>query len=85
MEEVDEREIFGGSENKLTMRQTYTHNFQCMYLLANYPFDTQVIFWIVLIGHAFQLLGVLNPHGGEGLGKIQHRLEAKKFGDGAGS
>ena len=42
-EEVDEREIFKGSENKLTMRQTYTHEFQCMYRLHEYPFDTQVM------------------------------------------
>ena len=43
VEEVDEREIFKGSENKLTMRQTYTHEFQCLYLLQNYPFDAQVV------------------------------------------
>ena len=40
--EVDEREIFKGSENTLTMTQTYTHRFQCQYRLGNYPFDTQV-------------------------------------------
>ena len=40
--EVDESEIFKGSENGLTMRQTYTHRFQCNYLLSRYPFDTQV-------------------------------------------
>ena len=42
MGEVDESEIFKGSENGLTMRQTYTHRFQCNYLLSRYPFDTQV-------------------------------------------
>ena len=42
VEEVDEREIFRGSENKLTMRQTYTHKFQCLYRLHEYPFDAQV-------------------------------------------
>ena len=42
VEEVDEREIFMGSENKLTMRQTYTHKFQCLYRLHEYPFDAQV-------------------------------------------
>ena len=33
------------------MRQTYTHRFQCRYLLHRYPFDTQVItiFIIVII------------------------------------
>ena len=40
-EEVDEREIFKGSENRLIMRQTYTHKFQCVYQLDNYPFDKQ--------------------------------------------
>ena len=42
MGEVDESEIFKGAENGLTMRQTYTHRFQCNYLLSRYPFDTQV-------------------------------------------
>ena len=41
MEEVDEREMFKGSENRLTLKQTYTHEFQCLYDLANYPFDKQ--------------------------------------------
>ena len=40
--EVDEREIFKGSENRLKMTQTYTHKFQCHYELGNYPFDEQV-------------------------------------------
>ena len=40
-EEVDEREIFEGSENTLTMNQTYTHQFQCLFDLRNYPFDRQ--------------------------------------------
>ena len=40
--EVDEREIFKGSENNLTMTQTYTHKFQCQYQLEKYPFDKQV-------------------------------------------
>ena len=42
MEEVDEAEIFQGGENTLTMYQTYTHEFQCVYQLKRYPFDTQV-------------------------------------------
>ena len=41
LEEVDEREIFKGSENRLIMTQTYTHEFQCVYRLDNYPFDKQ--------------------------------------------
>ena len=39
---MDEREIFEGSENTLNMTQTYTHEFQCVYQLDSYPFDTQV-------------------------------------------
>ena len=41
VEEVNEREIFKGSENTLTMDQTYTHQFQCIFDLRNYPFDRQ--------------------------------------------
>ena len=43
VEEVDEREIFKGSENRLVMSQTYTHEFLCRYALFKYPFDQQVI------------------------------------------
>ena len=42
IEEVDEAEIFKGAENRLTMYQTYTLEFQCKYELQRYPFDTQV-------------------------------------------
>ena len=42
VEEVDEAEIFYGGENKLTMTQAYTWEFQCEYKLQQYPFDTQV-------------------------------------------
>ena len=41
--EVDEAEIFEGAENRLTMNQTYTWEFQCKYELQHYPFDIQVI------------------------------------------
>ena len=41
-EVVDETRIFRGSENRLTMQQTYAHKFQCFYNLETYPFDTQV-------------------------------------------
>ena len=41
VDEVDEREIFEGSENRLIMIQTYTHEFQCVYKLESYPFDAQ--------------------------------------------
>ena len=40
--EVDEAEIFKGADNRLTMNQTYTWEFQCKYELSRYPFDTQV-------------------------------------------
>ena len=45
IEEVDEAEIFEGAENRLTMNQTYTLEFQCYYELRRYPFDTQVNIW----------------------------------------
>ena len=41
-EEVHEIEIFNGEENRLMMQQIYTHQFQCVYQLQLYPFDTQV-------------------------------------------
>ena len=50
LEEVDETEIFKGGENRLTMYQTYTHEFQCVYQLTRYPFDTQVTYlWNMMI------------------------------------
>ena len=39
---LDETEIFKGTENSLVLVQSYTHKFQCVYQLENYPFDTQV-------------------------------------------
>ena len=47
MTDIDEAEIFKGSENSLRMEQTYTHAFQCVFELSNYPFDTQVNFYVV--------------------------------------
>ena len=41
-EVADEIEIFKGTENSLSMVQSYTHEFQCVYQLEEYPFDTQV-------------------------------------------
>ena len=43
LEQVDEAEIFEGSENKITLSQTYSKRFHCTYLLHDFPFDTQVI------------------------------------------
>ena len=42
VEVLDEIEIFAGAENRLTLSQTYTKSFQCVYNLKSYPFDTQV-------------------------------------------
>ena len=44
LEQLHETEFFRGSENRLTMNQTYTKEFQCSYNLVRYPFDTQVTF-----------------------------------------
>ena len=41
-DQVDEAEIFAGSENSLRMIQVYKRKFQCQYVLDRYPFDTQV-------------------------------------------
>merc|ERR1712218_264468 len=43
-EVLDEIEIFKGDENSLSMVQSYIHEFQCVYQLDKYPFDTQVRF-----------------------------------------
>ena len=47
--EIDEAEVFEGSENTLMMTQTYTREFQCKYLLQKYPFDTQVLINFLMI------------------------------------
>ena len=41
-EVLDETYLFKGDENSLVMTQSYTHDFQCVYQLQRYPFDTQV-------------------------------------------
>ena len=46
-EEADETEVFQGEENTLTMNQTYSKDFQCLYMLHRYPFDTQVLSSVV--------------------------------------
>ena len=40
--DADEKHIFEGAENKLTISQTYSKSFHCTYLLHYFPFDTQV-------------------------------------------
>ena len=49
LEDIDEAEIFKGSENSLRMEQTYTHAFQCVFKLSKYPFDTQVTLCFVFM------------------------------------
>ena len=41
-EVLEETELFAGAENSLIMTQSYTYEFQCVYQLERYPFDTQV-------------------------------------------
>ena len=41
-EVLDETHLYRGDENTLIMTQSYTHDFQCVYQLERYPFDTQV-------------------------------------------
>ena len=43
LDRIDEAEIFKGAENSLLMEQTYTHDFQCVFKLDEYSFDTQVL------------------------------------------
>ena len=54
MTDIDEAEIFQGKENSLRMEQTYTHAFQCVFKLSEYPFDTQVGSYILLDWGVFQ-------------------------------
>ena len=42
LDQVDEKYIYRGNENTLHMQQVYTWQFQCLYELHNYPFDSQV-------------------------------------------
>ena len=51
-EVLDETYLFKGDENSLIMTQSYTHDFQCVYKLQRYPFDTQVGKTIVAIQSA---------------------------------
>ena len=48
-EDIDEAEIFKGSENSLKMEQTYTRAFQCVFKLSKYPFDTQVRYFAICL------------------------------------
>ena len=53
IDEIDEAEIFKGAENSLLMEQTYTHDFQCVFKLDEYPFDTQVLNCFILVCNHF--------------------------------
>ena len=48
-DEVDEIEIFKGSENPIIMVQSYTKTFKCRYELRAFPFDTQVTKRMVIL------------------------------------
>ena len=48
-DEVDEIEIFKGSENPIVMVQSYTKTFKCRYELRAFPFDTQVTKGMVIL------------------------------------
>ena len=50
LEVADETQLFLGGENNLTMFQTYTHEFQCIFDLKKYPFDTQTCSINMVIG-----------------------------------
>ena len=41
MTSADEIEIFEGDENPLTLIQSYTKDFKCLYAMSSFPFDTQ--------------------------------------------
>ena len=45
LEDVDEAEIFEGTEKKISLVQTHSIQFHCTYLLHDFPFDTQVVFY----------------------------------------
>ena len=49
--ELDEAHVFEGKENSLRMEQIYTKPFQCVFMLAKYPFDTQVRKLFLSFGH----------------------------------
>ena len=48
---LDEVEIFQGSENPISMTQSYTKPFKCKYELRYFPFDTQVGKWKTKLYH----------------------------------
>ena len=61
METVDETELYKGEENSLVMFQTYTHDFQCIFNLKKYPFDTQTCSIEMALGPLDEASVSLNP------------------------
>ena len=61
LESVDETKIFKGEENSLLMFQTYTHDFQCIFDLKKYPFDTQTCYIKMAMGPLDEESVTLNP------------------------
>ena len=75
LDEVDEAEIFEGAANSLTMKQTYTHQFQCKYELQQYPFDSQVL----REGVRNLFKESVRKRGEEGILKIRLQIEPKSL------
>ena len=61
LETVDETELYKGEENSLVMFQTYTHDFQCIFNLKKYPFDTQTCSIEMALGPLDEASVSLNP------------------------
>ena len=54
---VEEINIFEGGFNRITFEQVYTKTFKCTYQLQMYPFDTQVMMIIEVVGRNSDEIG----------------------------